>query len=267
MRSLIFAVLFTWLLAACSGSPSESEARAVFEGRLRTAVNNADVVVNSFEKSNGQEFEAEGVPSYRFFYTARVTLPQGYRTDCVGTNGALLGSRCANPDARGRLLPKAAGATTFFSGVVTFQKTERGWFASDITLSESATPPVINTIRIANPESDRLKTLSPLYQRIGLMRAIRDSGKRCRRVDALGYQEEYRGLAMWVAMCDDGRHWAVFIAPNADVQVRDCSENQQLGLPVCHPVAPLPPDPNAPPSSAVPANSAAMNEAAAANAQ
>jgi hypothetical protein len=109
-----------------------------------------------------------------------------------------------------------------------------------------AQPQNVTHIGIANPESDRLKALAPLYQRIGLMRAIRDSGKHCRRVDALGYQEEYRGLDMWVALCDDGKHWAIFIAPNADVQVRDCSENAQLGLPVCHPVAPLPPDPNAP---------------------
>ena len=107
-------------------------------------------------------------------------------------------------------------------------------------------PQNVTHISVANPESDRLKALPPLYQRIGLMRAIRDSGRRCRRVDALGYQEEYRGLDMWVALCDDGKHWAIFIAPNADVQVRDCSENAQLGLPVCHPVAPLPPDPNAP---------------------
>lgn len=104
-------------------------------------------------------------------------------------------------------------------------------------------------IRIANPVSDQLKAASTLNQRITLRRAIGDSGKRCRRVDALGYQQEYRGMAMWVALCDDGRHWAVFVAPNADVQVRDCTQNGQLGLPVCHPVAPLPPDPLAPPNS------------------
>jgi hypothetical protein len=106
-----------------------------------------------------------------------------------------------------------------------------------------------SAIRIANPVSDQLKAASTLNQRITLRRAVGDSGKRCRRVDALGYQQEYRGMAMWVALCDDGRHWAVFIAPNADVQVRDCTQNAQLGLPVCRPVAPLPPDPNAPPNS------------------
>jgi hypothetical protein len=107
-------------------------------------------------------------------------------------------------------------------------------------------------IRIANPGSDRLKQATPLNQRIALMRAIRDSGKRCRRVDALGYQQDYRQLAMWVALCDDGRHWAVFIAPNEDLQVRDCREHAQLDLPVCRPVPPVPPDPDFPQAKTLP---------------
>lgn len=108
----------------------------------------------------------------------------------------------------------------------------------------------VTSIRVVNPGSDRLKALSPLNQRIGLMRAIRDSGKRCRNVQAVGYQQEHRRMAMWVALCSDGRHWAIFIAPNEDIQVRDCAENAQLDLPVCRPVAPMPPDPNAPANAA-----------------
>jgi len=112
-------------------------------------------------------------------------------------------------------------------------------------------------IRMANPGSDRLKALSPLYQRIGLLRAIRSSGKRCRRVDRLGYQQEYEQLAMWVALCDDGKHWSVFIAPSEDVQVRDCAQHAELGLPVCRPLPPLPADPHAPPGTEPVENSAA----------
>jgi len=103
----------------------------------------------------------------------------------------------------------------------------------------------VTSINIANPQSDQLKALTPFNQRIGLMRAIRDSGKRCHRVESVAYQQEYRGLAMWVALCDDGRHWSVFIAPNADIQVRDCTQNAQLDLPLCRPITPPPPDPNA----------------------
>ncbi len=109
-------------------------------------------------------------------------------------------------------------------------------------------------IKIANPGSDRLKTLSPLNQRIGLMRAVAGSGKRCRRVVGLAYQQQHGDLAMWVVLCGQGGNWAVFIAPNDDVQVRDCRETVQLGLPACRPVPPLPADPTAPPGTQVSAN-------------
>ena len=69
------------------------------------------------------------------------------------------------------------------------------------------------------------------------MRAIRDNGKRCQRVEATAYQEEYRNLALWVALCNDGRHWALFIAPNGDTQVRDCADARELDLPQCRPIA------------------------------
>jgi hypothetical protein len=108
----------------------------------------------------------------------------------------------------------------------------------DLTPSQNG-----NGIRVANPDSDRLKAARPLDQRLALMRAIRQTGNRCHRVVTGAYQEYYRGMEMWVALCDDGRHWSIFIAANSDVQVRNCAQNQQLGLPVCRPVAPMPPDP------------------------
>ena len=85
---------------------------------------------------------------------------------------------------------------------------------------------------------DQLKALSPPMQRLGLMRAIRDNGNRCHKVQAVAQQQDYGNLAMWVALCDDGRHWAIFIAPTGDTQVRNCSDAERLHLPVCHPVAP-----------------------------
>ena len=90
--------------------------------------------------------------------------------------------------------------------------------------------------KITNPYHDQLIALSPQMQRLGVMRAIRDNGKRCQRVEGARYQEDYRQMALWVALCSDGRHWAVFIAPNGDTQVRECAEMRQLGLPQCRPV-------------------------------
>ena len=94
--------------------------------------------------------------------------------------------------------------------------------------------------RIANPFQDQLMALSPPNQRLTLMRAIRDNGKRCGRVEATAYQEEYRNMALWVALCEDGRHWGVFIAPNGDTQVCECSQMRQLDLPQCRPLTGVP---------------------------
>lgn len=97
-------------------------------------------------------------------------------------------------------------------------------------------------IKVENPHHDQLVGLSAPMQRLGIMRAIRDSGRRCTRVEATAHQETYRGMEMWVALCDDGRHWAVFIAPNGDIQTRNCAEQDQLGLPQCRPLAPAVPE-------------------------
>jgi hypothetical protein len=91
----------------------------------------------------------------------------------------------------------------------------------------------VRQIKVANPHHDQLQALSEPMRMLGLMRAIRDSGNRCKRVDAGAYQEDHRGLAMWVARCSDSGHWGVFIAPNADIQVRSCAHMAQLDLPRC----------------------------------
>lgn len=105
-------------------------------------------------------------------------------------------------------------------------------------------------INIANDGSDRLKALNPLNKRIGLLRAIQQSGFACRGgVLTGGYQQQHQNLAMWVALCADGRNYAVFIAPSEDLQVRNCAEHAQLGLPACRPVPALPRDPQSPPNA------------------
>jgi hypothetical protein len=97
--------------------------------------------------------------------------------------------------------------------------------------------------RIINPFNDQLKALPDDLQHLALMRAIRDNGRRCRRVDGAEYQRDYGQMALWVAVCEGGRLWAVFIAPNGDTQVRECTEMEQLRLPQCRPVSPAPAEP------------------------
>ena len=91
--------------------------------------------------------------------------------------------------------------------------------------------------KITNPYHDQLLSLPDQLQRLGVMRAIRDNGRRCQRVESAAYQEDYRNMSMWVALCNDGRHWALFIAPNGDTQVRECQHARQLSLPQCRPVS------------------------------
>ena len=98
----------------------------------------------------------------------------------------------------------------------------------------------VTAIRVANPHHERLLALDERNRRVGLLRALRDSRNRCRSVVGGTYQQEYEGLAMWVARCEDGREWAVFIAPGGQVQVRACTHAQQLGLPACRPFEPAP---------------------------
>ena len=123
--------------------------------------------------------------------------------------------------------------------------------------------------KIINPYHDQLKALSPFMQRLTLMRAIRDNGNRCQRVEGGRYQEDYRNLAMWVALCNDARYWAVFIAPNGDTQVRQCTEARQLGLPQCRPVtgpgASQDTNTTAPANAVAPANTVAPTNTVATN--
>lgn len=86
-----------------------------------------------------------------------------------------------------------------------------------------------------NPHHEKLQALSPLHRDLALRRAIQDTGGTCQRIEGAAHQGEYQNLQMWTAHCEGGKNWAVFIAPNADVQVRSCDQAQQLGLPECKP--------------------------------
>ncbi|MFN3943498.1 MAG: hypothetical protein ACK4K7_01045 [Allosphingosinicella sp.] len=94
-------------------------------------------------------------------------------------------------------------------------------------------PRNVTSIRVENEHHDGLLALSEPMRNLALMRAIRDNGMRCRRVDKGAYQEDHLNMPMWVARCEDNREWQVFIAATGDLQVRNCAEAAQLGLPEC----------------------------------
>lgn len=86
---------------------------------------------------------------------------------------------------------------------------------------------------IANPYHDRLMALSELNRSLALRRAVQDNGEACKRIESSNFQGEYQRLKMWTASCSDSGDFAVFIAPNGDVQVRKCTDARELGMPEC----------------------------------
>lgn len=105
-------------------------------------------------------------------------------------------------------------------------------------------------IHMANEYHDNLMKLSPGNQRIAMRRAIHDEGRYrswCKDVVNAGYQEEYQNMRMWVAQCTpEDRSFAIFLAPNGDVQVRNCADAEQLQLPACKALPPPVADPTMP---------------------
>ena len=100
-------------------------------------------------------------------------------------------------------------------------------------------------ISMRNEYHEGLLELPADAQRLAMMRAVRRTGNRCQRVDNAGYQQEYLNMRMWVAQCGvEEKMFAVYIAPNGDVQVRDCAQAGQLSLPRCEGLPPAPPTEN-----------------------
>jgi hypothetical protein len=83
-----------------------------------------------------------------------------------------------------------------------------------------------------NPYHEKLLALNEANRNLALRRAVKDDGGRCSRIQDSAYQQEYQGMAMWIARCT-GEDWAVFLAPGGYVQVRACKHAGQLGLPEC----------------------------------
>jgi hypothetical protein len=88
-------------------------------------------------------------------------------------------------------------------------------------------------IVVRSEAQDQLHQLDDLNRAIGLKRAIYQSGYTCKRVASSGYVQEHENLSMWMAKCDDGRDWAIFVGPDGTAQVRPCRDVAQLGLPAC----------------------------------
>ena len=87
-------------------------------------------------------------------------------------------------------------------------------------------------LTVGNPYHDRLFALGELQRGAALRSAIRTARESCDRVEAAAFQQDHENLKMWTASCQS-RTYAVFVAPNGDVQVRKCTDLASLKLPPC----------------------------------
>lgn len=128
MRLLLGIVVPMALLAGCSNAPGEGAARDAFEQRLRREIGTAPLRIETFRKVDGQDVEMFGVEGYRFFYSARVSFPEGYRPECVKGAGRFPGFDCWFGFAgRAGTRPQLPGASVDYNGEITFEKRENGW--------------------------------------------------------------------------------------------------------------------------------------------
>jgi hypothetical protein len=99
---------------------------------------------------------------------------------------------------------------------------------------ESSAP--ANVTKITGPKENafqqKMLALPETSRNLTLRRAIQDDGGSCPRITDGAYQQEYKGMAMWVARCSN-RDWAVYLGPTGNVQARACNQAAQLKLPEC----------------------------------
>jgi len=103
----------------------------------------------------------------------------------------------------------------------------------------------IQAVTIANPASDQMAHLSVIARKGALRAALLDSGVRCERVEKTAIQGPWANTVMWRVKCagDPRYDYAVFVGPDASVQVRYCAEMAELKLPRCRPFSSNPPAP------------------------
>jgi hypothetical protein len=138
LRKLTIA-LTSFALASCSDTPTGESARGAFRSKISTSVQNAPFEILSFQKSNGQAADVMGVRAYRYFYSASVSFPEGYRPECVEQGSRFTGFDCGFLAAKQNVVgPQKKGTIANYTGIINFQDTENGWVHDNVTVTEQS---------------------------------------------------------------------------------------------------------------------------------
>lgn len=89
-----------------------------------------------------------------------------------------------------------------------------------------------DAISAGTDELAALRKLTPGSRNAVLFRAISDSQAVCTEVADSVYQQDYKGMAMFVARCPGSPPYAVFVAGQGYAQVSPCA-NLGPGAPSC----------------------------------
>lgn len=131
-RYFAFAAL---VLAGCSGTPSEAEARRTLEDKIQKQSAGLIRLV-SFQKTDGMTQEFAGMKGYHMEYTAEIE----FLDDCMWSAGAFMwegnffakrghstSGMAGFMDLSQGFKPARKGDRHRFSGSFDYVKTERGW--------------------------------------------------------------------------------------------------------------------------------------------
>jgi hypothetical protein len=115
-----------------SCTPSEANARAVFENLLKDGFKGSPYNIISFAKTNGTEREIYGQKVYELSFKAVVEFPNGANLDCKQSQDFSFKNfdevrKCV---ANNRQY-SPPGSKIDFSNTFIFKKTERGWKGQD----------------------------------------------------------------------------------------------------------------------------------------
>jgi len=121
---LIFCVVAFFLISCGFSTPSESDARAIFEKKYEKDIKDGTVKITKFKKVDGQSAEIAGVKLYGLKYEAEIEYPKGLHPECK--NPAPTDFSCGF-----YYKFKEKGEKEKFSGEINFEKTENGWQVRD----------------------------------------------------------------------------------------------------------------------------------------
>lgn len=115
----LFGVAF--ILIGCGFStPSESDAKAVFEKKYEKEIKDGTVKVTKFKKVDGQSAEFAGVKLYQLKYEAEIEYPKGLHPECKNPSAGI--TPCGFYYSF-----KEIGGKENLTGEINFEKTEKGW--------------------------------------------------------------------------------------------------------------------------------------------